>query len=109
MINILKNINNNIIQYFCDTTFRIIPNKFKNYKLLVILAFDKFEKSTKIGAFVFYNKMNEFTFNKIFSDLKNTFDFNPPIINVDFQKSHINALNKVYNNKIYINTCYFHF
>lgn len=31
--------------------------------------------------------MNEFTFNKIFSDLKNTFDFNPPIINVDFQKS----------------------
>ena len=33
MINILKNINNNIIQYFCDSTFRIIPNKFISFKI----------------------------------------------------------------------------
>ena len=40
MIKALKNEDNKISQFFSDSTFRIIPNKFKEYKLLVILGFD---------------------------------------------------------------------
>ena len=109
MLKILKNDDEMVSQYFCDSTFRIIPNKFKEFKLLVILGFDIISKITKIGAMIFYLRMDEFTFKKIFEELKHTFNFKPKIINVDFQKSQIKALNAIYKNDIYINTCFFHF
>ena len=68
---------------------------------MVILAFN-------IAALIFYHKMDEYTFIKIFQELNNTFNFNPKIINVDFQKSQIKALYKVYKGNIYINTCFYH-
>ena len=108
MINVLKNEKNDYFQYFSDTTFRIIPDKYKNFKLLVILAFNIKFKKTEISALIFYQKMDEYTFIKIFQELNNTFNFNPKIINVDFQKSQIKALYKVYKCNISINTCFYH-
>ena len=61
---------------------------------MVILAFNIKFKKTEISALIFYQKMDEYTFIKIFQELNNTFNFNPKIINVDFQKSQIISLYK---------------
>ena len=94
MIKTLKNEDNKVSQYFSDSTFRIIPKKFKEYKLLVILGFDIINQFSRLAALIFYLKMDEFTFKKICEELKNTFNFKPIIINIDFQKSQINIIGK---------------
>ena len=75
---------------------------------MVILSFNIKFKKTEIAALIFYQKMDEYTFIKIFQELNNTFNFNPKIINVDFQKSQIKALYKIYKCNISINTCFYH-
>ena len=50
LINVLKNEKNDYFQYFSDNNFKIIPDKYKNFKFLVILVYNIKLKKTEITA-----------------------------------------------------------
>ena len=109
MIRYLQNEQHEIVQYFVDTTFRIVPAKFKPYKLHVIIGFNKKFKQTVLCLLILYEFMDIETYSHIYKILKCEYKFKPVIVCSDFQRANIAALNAIYKNKIGIVTCFFHF
>ena len=75
------------IQYFVDITYQIIPSKYKPYKLLSIKSFNNQENKAKLNAMIAikYEDVNSLYY--AFKYLKDFYEFNPPIINIDYSLS----------------------
>jgi len=79
--------NEDYIEYFIDGTFKLIPKKYKPFKILTIATIDyKNNKSLLIG-FIHYKYMDYITYLNIFKYLNEINSFNPRIIHSDFEFS----------------------
>ena len=108
MLNYLSNEQNEILQYFVDTTFKIVPYCFRPYKMHVLLGFSLKKLYSVICCFVLYSLMDTETYSKIYLFMNKTFNFNPHIVVCDFQLSNINALKIVFPEGKRC-SCFFHF
>ena len=97
-------------EYFVDTTFKIIPKKFRPNKLLTITTLLP-ENTTKICCFIIYKYQDKESYERILLFLKNNYNFNPQIIHTDYEYSLYSAFaNKnIYNYEIYQIYCFFHY
>ena len=104
-----KNLTNkNIQQFFADTTYHCIPPTLKKFRLFVLSGFDIKEKKTHICLFALIPDEKTETYKKIFTILKNIYNFSPKIITIDFSKSLTKSINEIYPECIIIK-CFFHF
>lgn len=69
---------NNINEFFIDTTYKIIPKKFRPYKLLIISFI--VQDNSKILCFVLYKFQDIINYERIFSYLKDNYNFYPKIV-----------------------------
>lgn len=75
------------IEYFIDEAFKIVPKKYKPYKILTVATIDyKNNKSILIG-FVCNKYMDTISYLNIFKYLNEIYSFNPRIIYSDFEIS----------------------
>ena len=76
--------NENIEEYYFDTSFKIIQKKLQYYKFFIISGYDKSDNKTKICAFIFLENPDTICFSKALKYLNEEFNFNPKIIHTDF-------------------------
>ena len=100
-------INTNIQQYFADTTYHAIPPTVRKFKLFIISGFNLKDKNSHICCYALIQNEKFETYFKIFSVLKNTYNFNPKMITIDFSKALTKAINMNFPEGIIIK-CYFH-
>ena len=98
-------------EFFVDTTFKIIPSRFRHYKLFVICGISIEDKIPKIFSMVLTKYTDNISYSKIFDYLYNNYNFKPKIIHNDFESSLSQAINENANiNKELIHTrCFIHF
>ena len=103
--------NNDYNEYYIDSTFKIIPRKFNNYKLLTIATNDISNNLTLLIGFVCFKYQDSTSYYNIFKYLNELYNFNPKIIHSDFQKSIGKAINisKFFTNNVIQVKCFFHF
>ena len=84
-------------QYFSDITYYCVPPNNKQYKLFVLMSFNKeLYKSTLCNLGLISNENTE-TFYTILDFLKNKYKFEPKFITIDFSKSLYNAYKNIFN------------
>ena len=98
-------------EYFLDVTFKIIPKKYLNYKMMIISTINKNYNTTKICCFIALKFTDTLSYIRIFEYLNKNFNFNPKIIHIDYENSLRLALKKdnIFIKKPIIIFCYFHF
>jgi len=103
--------NNNIEQYFIDITYKIVPLKYKPYKLLIIKGFNILEKQSVLCTLTFIKYEDENSMFYVFKYLHDFYKFNQSIVNIDFSIPLKNALikNEIFDNKPKVVNCFFHF
>ena len=69
--------NKNIEQTFVDCTYYAIPNNNNNYKLLIIMGYDKTDKRSKLLLISLIVNENIETFSVIFNYIKTHYQFKP--------------------------------
>ena len=101
----------NLDEIFLDITFKIIPPKFRPYKLLVIIGMSKVHKKPKIICLVLTKYSDHISYSKIFTYLNENHKFNAKIIHSDYEKAISVAIkeNKIFNKNIIHSRCFFHF
>ena len=107
-----ENFNNKEIkQFFIDITYKIIPNKYKPYKLLTIKGFNTKEFQILLCGLICIKYEDTKSLYYAFKYLKDFFNFNPKIVNIDFSLSLSNALSspELFDEKPIITKCFFHF
>ena len=91
----LENLNaDKNIEFFLDSTFRIIHTKFKRYKMLTISSFDIKDNTAKLFGFICYKYQVIISYERIISFLKENYNFVPKIIHTDYEY----ALYKAFDN-----------
>lgn len=89
---------NNIINFFVDVTYKIIPKRHRKYKLLTITGVNKNNLNSYLCGFILIQYETHETFYRVFKYLYDMFDFNPIIVNIDYSKSlSISLFKKDYN------------
>ena len=107
-----ENLNNkDIKQYFIDLTYKIIPRKFKPYKMLTIKGFNTDTKQSVLCTLICIKYEDE---NSIYYSMKylhDFYNFNPEIINIDYSIALMNGLNNknLFDNNPIVIKCFFHF
>ena len=103
--------NKNIENFFIDVTYKVIPKKSQNYKLLTISCYDNNTKSTYISALILIRYEDSISFQKTFKYLNILFDWNPLICHIDYCQALRRALlsDDLFKNKPLIIHCFFHF
>ena len=101
-------INKNIKQCFADVTYKCIPPSFINYKLFILCGIDVVEIKRKLLAIVLIPNEKEFTYSQLYSELKNSYFFNPIILTSDFCKAHLKSVRKIFP-EVKLLPCFFHF
>jgi hypothetical protein len=97
------NLNNKYItQYFLDFTYKIIPNKYKQYRLMTLKGFDNSTKKTKLCCLIAIKYEDEKSIYYSLKYLKEFYNFKPKIINVDYSKALYNA---IYKTKLFNKDC----
>ena len=98
-------------EFFVDTAFKIIPSRFRPYKLFVICGISIEDKIPKIFSMVLTKYTDNISYSNIFDYLFINYNFKPKIIHIDFESSLSQAINENENiNKELIHTrCFFHF
>ena len=99
------------IEFFLDSTFKIVPKKFRPYKLLIISGLPINNKIPRLLTFVLIKYLDKYSYDKLFNFLHDNFGFMPEIIHTDFEKSLYAAIkNNIYMKDKTIHTkCFFHF
>ena len=87
---------NNIYQFFGDSTYRCVPPTFRNYKLYIISGYNLKIKRTRLIAYALIPNEAKVPFLILFNNLKEKFEFNPKIFTFDFQKSSAAAIKKYF-------------
>ena len=103
---IIYEVDKTINEFFIDTTYKIIPNKYRPYKMLTISFL--LVNATKIFCFVLYKFQDFISYNRIIKYLKENYDFQPRIVHTDYEKAlYINFLkNNIYDYKILQTICF---
>ena len=98
-------------QIFIDSTFKIIPPKFRPYKLTVIAGIANNTNIPNILAFILIKYLDEIAYDKILNFLNEFFYFKPKFIMSDFEAALAAAIkkNKVTKNDTIHLKCIFHF
>ena len=101
----------NIIEYFIDITFKIVPKCYRPYKLMTIATLDNENNKTILIAFVLFINIDNILYLKIFKFLNEIYNFNPIIIHTDYERAIELALKKCsfLKNSIINLKCFFHF
>ena len=101
----------NVENYFIDVTYKIIPKRQKNYKLLTITGVDKITNNSFICALILIMYEDTLSFLKIFKYMKEFYGFKPKVVHIDYSRALTNALNseELFNPKPIIIHCFFHF
>ena len=94
-------------QFFSDCTYYCIPRINNNFKLFIIIAFNKEFHLTQLCVIALIRNENIETFSTIYNYLYDKFKFNPPKLTVDCQKANLISLYKFFPNCNII-ICYFH-
>ena len=68
--------NNEYIEYFIDSTFKVIPKKFNNYKLLTIATIDIPNNFTILIGFVCFKYQYSTSYYNIFKYLNEIYNLN---------------------------------
>ena len=102
---------NSIDNYFIDVTYKIIPKRRNNYKLLTITGADKSTNNSYICALILLRYEDTTSFIKIFKYMKEFYNFYPKVVHIDFSKSLTNAFKSddLFIQKPIIVHCFFHF
>lgn len=96
-----------ISQWFMDCTYYAIPRNNNEFKLLLLIGYNKSEKKTYLGAIVLIKNENKETFLSIFNYLEIKYNFNPKCINIDCSQAEIISIKKKFPHaKIVL--CYYH-
>jgi len=100
-----------IKEYFLDITFKIIPKKFRPYKLMVIAGKENNAFNCKIILFILLKYLDKITYLRIFNYLIENMSFTPNIIHSDFEKAIHAAIkeNNQFSKDIIHSRCFFHF
>ena len=110
-INLFKN--NDYKEYFIDVTFKIIPKKYRPYKLMTIASINYLENKTVLICFILLKFLDKISYYKIFQYLHENLSFNPTIIHTDYEGSLASAIKearaKFFTNEIIHIRCIFHF
>ena len=69
-------------EFFIDTTFKIIPKKYKPYKMMTISSKNNNNDSV-IACFIFYKFQDKISYERIFRFLKDNYNFISNIIHHD--------------------------
>ena len=77
-----------------DCTYKIVPPNCHNFKLMVLSGYNIHEKKTKLCLFALLSNEKEYTFNALFTYLKEIYTFNPRNFMFDFALGQIKALTK---------------
>ena len=98
-------------EFFLDTTFRIIPAKFKGYKMMTICSFDIRVNIAKLCGFICYKFQDIISYERIISFLKENYNFVPKIIHTDYEYALYKAFDntKIYEKGVIHIFCYFHY
>ena len=79
-----ENLNNMYItQYFLDFTYKIIPHKYKSYRLMTLKGFDTNTKNTKLCCLIAIKYEDEKSIYYTIKYLTEFYKFKPKIINID--------------------------
>jgi len=84
-----------ISQWFMDCTYYAIPRNNNEFKLLLLIEYNKSEKKTYLGAIVLIKNENKATFLSIFNYLETKYNFNPKRINIGCSQAEIIAKKKI--------------
>ena len=101
----------NIVNYFVDITYKIIPKNLKKYKLMTITGVNKITNISYICCFILLKYEDVQSFINIFKYLKEMYSFNPGVVNIDYSSSLTKALKteNIFENSPIIVHCFFHF
>ena len=105
-------INKNVIEeFFIDITFKIIPPKFRPYKLFVLSGIKKNDNIPYLLAFILIKYLDNISYERIFHYLYENYEFQPKIIHSDFEKAIQIAIKnyKNFNKNIIHSRCLFHY
>jgi len=102
---------NHTVEFFMDTTFKIIPVEFRPYKLFIISGIIKIEKKPKIFSMIMTKFTDNITYSHIFDYLFLNFGFKPKLIHSDYEASLALAINENKNiaDDIIHTRCFFHY
>lgn len=97
-------------EFFVDTTYKIIPPKFRPYKLFAVIGISKIHNKPKIICLVLSNYMDHISYSKIFTYLNENHKFTAKIIHSDYEKAISLAIkeNKSFDKNIIHSRCFFH-
>ena len=86
-------------EFFIDTTFRIVPRKSRPYKCMAISAI--INSNIKIYCFILYKFQDKINYQRIFTYLKENFNFIPNIVHTDYERPlYLTFMNKkIYEKK----------
>ena len=92
------NLNNySVGEYLVDTSFRIIQKKFLNYKMVIVTGINYNKNEAKICCFAFMENDDYMSYCKLFQFLNKIYNFNPKIINTDYEQELCKSLNYWYD------------
>ena len=94
-------------QFFSDCTYYCIPRINNNFKLFIIIAFNKEILVSQLCVLALIRNENIETFTIIYNYLYEKYKFVPKKMTVDCQKAHLISLYKFFPNTCII-ICYFH-
>ena len=98
-------------EYFIDSTYKIIPKKFRPYKLMTISTILPNKNMTKICCFVCYKYQDKVSYERIITYLKENFHFLPKVVHTDYEYALYSVFDnkKIYENEVIHAFCYFHY
>ena len=92
-------------------TYKIISNKYKQYKMISITGVDSETNISYLTALIIIKFEDTKSFEMIFKFLNTFYKFNPEVIHIDYSKALRTALLKdnLFQTKSIIIHCFFHF
>ena len=100
-----------LVNIFFDATFKIVPAKFRPYKLFVIIGLPKKENKPKVFTMILTKYLDQISYSKIFTYLFENHNFNPKILHSDYENAIAVAIKntKVFNENLIHSIFFFHF
>ena len=98
-------------EFFIDGTFKIIPAKYRPYKLIVLAGLPNNENKPKLICLILMKFLDAISYDKLFNYLCENFNFLPKYIHSDYEKAlHLAIKNNKYLKKEVLHIkCLFHF
>ena len=102
---------NNINQFFIDTTYKSVPNDLEDAKcLLVILGYNYTKDLFELILVALLSHEDTNILIEFYQFIISTYKWKPKILTFDFAKANINALKEVFKNNddVKLIPCFFH-